>query len=480
MEEVLLKAIDTALSKGATYAEARYHEINEFGIIVRNGGVIGVGGGLSKGIAIRVLYKGVLAFAATTDLSTEGVLRAVDEALSRARALSYTPLGKTPVERLSPAKIGRARYSNVVKKPLDSMDIDEKLRLLKELHASAKEGVKECKLATTAIEYTEQVERKIVVNSDGGYVDSEITRVATQCNLVLAHPQKGTANRFFGLGASSGLEVLKEWDLHARFREEAQALDNVLSRGIEPPKEPVPVVIGSEVVGLIVHESCGHPMEADRVWGREAAQAGESFVKTRGVKLGDRIGNELATVIDDPTIPNSFGFYLYDDECVTARPRYIYLKGVLNEFLHNRWSASIFNTESNAAARAKDFSSEPIPRMSTTYLEPGNQKFEELLEGIKLGVFVKSYMEWNIDDERWSQRYVGLEAYLIRNGELSEPVRNPVLEFTTPQFYSLIEAKDRDLKFYAAFCGKGEPGQAIPVWMGGPNVRLKSLFVGWR
>lgn len=475
-----MKAVDLALSKGASYAEARYHEINEFGILVRNGMVIGIGGSSIKGIAVRVLYRGVLSFASTSDLSSDSVKRVVEEALARARTLSSSPLGKSPVDRMSNAKIGRAKYANVVKRPFDSMDIDEKIRLLKETHRVAEESVREGKLATSAVEYAEIVERKIVVTSDGGHVESELTRLGVNCNIVVANPQKGIANRFFGLGATAGMEALEEWNLPAQFEEEARALDNVLSRGIEPPKEPVPVVLGSEVVGLIVHESCGHPMEADRVWGREAAQAGESFVKTRGLGLGSRIGNEKATVIDDPTIPGSFGFYLYDDECVAARPRYIYLRGVLHEFLHSRWSASLFNVESNAAARARDFRSEPIPRMSTTYLEPGDYRFEELLEGIKLGVFIKNYMEWNIDDERWSQRYVGLEAYLIRNGELSEPVRNPVLEFTTPQFYSSIEAKDRNLKFYAALCGKGEPGQPIPVWMGGPNVRLSKMLVGWR
>jgi len=218
-------------------------------------------------------------------------------------------------------------------------------------------------------------------------------------------------------------------------------------------------------------------MEADRIWGREAAQAGESFVKPD--MLGRwRVGNEQATVVDDPTIPGSLGFYLYDDEGVPARPKYIYFRGVLWEPLHTRFTAYIFGGSSNASARSMDYASEPLPRMSNTYLAPGDHDFDELIEDIRFGLYVRSYMEWNIDDIRWGQRYVGLEAYIIRNGELAEPVRNPVLEFTAREFYSSIVAKERKVEMYAGICGKGEPPQGVLVWFGGPSVRLKKMRVG--
>ncbi len=475
LEDLLQRAIDKALELGASYAEARFHELTSLNIVIRNDQLFGISGGVSKGIAIRILYRGVLSFASTGDTTWEGISRAVELAISKAKALSSVSKHSV-VERLAPARIGRARYSVISKKPFDSVSIDQKISMLKSLHGIASQATRESKLSTISVTYLESVERKIVVNSDGGFVESEIPRASAMINIVLVHPQKGLAQRIIELGASGGFEVVENWSLESKVEEEVKAKDLVLSKGVEPPKDAVPVVLGSELVGLIVHESCGHPMEADRIWGREAAQAGESFVKK--LKVGDVIGNELATVIDDPTIPNSYGFYLYDDECVAARPRYLYLKGRINEMLHNRWSAAIYGVESNASARAMDFRSEPIPRMSTTYLEPGDHKFEELLEGIKLGVYIKDFMEWNIDDERWGQRYVGLEAYMIRNGELAEPVRNPVLEFTTKNFYSSIEAKGKELRFYAALCGKGEPAQTIPVWMGGPDVRLKKMVVG--
>ncbi len=472
--DLLEHAVDLARRLGASYAEARYHFNRSSEIVIRNDKVLGVGIETEEGIGIRVLYNGVLGFAATNNLTREGVAQAVEQAIARARALVSTI---REARGLAEARVGKARYEALAKKSFDIMSIDQKIGFLKSLWKRAYEPLKEAKLASFAVVYHESEEIKEIINSDGAHIISQIPRLAMYVNLVLAHPQKGTAQRFIELGASGGLELLEEWRPEDKLVEEVRAIENVLLHGVEPPKEPIEVVVGSEVVGLIVHESAGHPMEADRIWGREAAQAGESFVKPHMIGR-ERIGNEHATVIDDPTIPGSFGFYLYDDEGVPARARHIYLKGVLNEPLHNRWTAYIFGTKSNAAARAMNYASEPIPRMANTYLEPGDMSFEELIEDIELGVYIKSYMEWNIDDIRWGQRYVGLEAYMIRKGELAEPVRNPVLELTTKAFYSSIVAKGRELRFYPGMCGKGEPAQGVPVWFGGPDVRLSKIRLG--
>ncbi|MEM0027770.1 MAG: TldD/PmbA family protein [Ignisphaera sp.] len=473
MEDLLLYALQVAEEAGAKYAEARYHSVELQGMSSRNGALISAYSELSEGIAIRVLVDGVLGFASTNNLSRDSIREVVQKAVARAR--THRNAVKKPIE-LSEARLGRVKYSvNPVKKFSD-IDVEEKISLHKLFWDSASNSVKEAKVPVATLSYTEWVEKKVVVNSDGAYVESSIPRISIYYNIVAHHPQKGYIQRLETLGASGGLEWLEKWNVVGAAADEARKLEEILLTAVEPPKDSVPVVVGSEIVALIVHESCGHPSEADRILGREAAQAGRSFIKPS--MIGYRIGNENATVIDDPTIPGSYGYYLYDDEGVAARPRYLYKEGLINEFLHNRETAKIFGVESNAAARAMDYTSEPIVRMANTYLKPGDHRFEELLEDVKLGVYIKSYMEWNIDDERWSQRYVGLEAYLIEHGELTKLVRNPVLELTTKSFYSSIDAVGKELRFYAGTCGKGEPMQGVPVWFGGPDVRLKNIRLG--
>ncbi|MEM4344049.1 MAG: metallopeptidase TldD-related protein, partial [Candidatus Caldarchaeum sp.] len=147
---------------------------------------------------------------------------------------------------------------------------------------------------------------------------------------------------------------------------------------------------------------------------------------------------------------------------------------------HNRETAADLNTHSNGASRSSMYNREPIVRMANTYLKPGDHSLEELFELAGNGVYIKSYQEWNIDDRRWNQRYVGVVAYLIRNGRLAEMVRNPILDLTTKGLWSSVDAVGKDLGFYAGYCGKGDPMQGIPVWFGGPSVLLRNVRLGTR
>lgn len=472
-EDLVLYAVDYGRSLGAKYVEARYHKNSSFNILSRNGSLIGSGAGVLEGIGVRVVVDGALGFASTNSLDKESVKKAVEKAYTLAK--NHSKLMKKPIE-FADARLGRANYGVVEKTSFSSIALDEKIALHKNLWDSVTRSVKEAKVPVFFVSYNESIEEKIIANSDGAFVKSRVPRISIVYNVVVAHPQKGTIQRFHIYGASGGYEWIKEWDLDSTLSSEVSTFEKILLEAKEPPKEKIDVIVGSEVVGLIVHESCGHPSEADRILGREAAQAGKSFIKPG--MIGERIGNENATVIDDPTIPGSYGFYLYDDEGVPARPRYLYREGIIYEHLHNRWTAKIYGTESNAAARAGDYRSEPIIRMANTYFKPGDHSFEELIEDVKKGVYIKNYMEWNIDDMRWSQRYVGLEAYLIEKGEIKGFVRNPVLEITTKFFYSNIDAVGKELRFYAGTCGKGEPAQGVPVWFGGPDVRLKNVRLG--
>ena len=126
---------------------------------------------------------------------------------------------------------------------------------------------------------------------------------------------------------------------------------------------------------------------------------------------------------------------------------------------------------------ANNYDVEPMLRMSNTYVESGNSSEEEIIEETKKGIYMKSYMQWNIDDKRFHQRYTGSEAYLIENGKLTKPVFAPVMEVTTPTLWSSIDMIGKKVEMYAGNCGKGQPMQGIPVYFGGPMMRLKNITI---
>ena len=468
-EDLVRFAVDYALSRGAKYAEARLQRDATKSYIIRNGIPEAVGISEEVGIGIRVLVDGSLGFASTDKWNDKEAIKSViDDAIKIAKAHK---LGDETFTE-EPSYIAKVFIEPKINP--ENIDSSEKFNLLMELDKTIQTAHEKAKYPNRFMNIRETLMQKIFANSDGTLIVSATPRIAFFVFFVAA-ANGGFDTRFIERGEARGWEAIKDWKLEELLKEEAQSLARVLIEGKEPPEGVVDVVLGPEVSGLSAHEAVGHPYEADRILGREGAQAGESFVDPD--MLGMKVGNEVLTVIDDPTIPNSYGFYLYDDEGVKARPRFLIRNGVITEFLHNRETAVKFGVKSNAAARASAYDREPIVRMANTYILPGDMTFDELIEDIKLGVYIRTFGEWNIDDLRYNMRFVGKEAWLIENGELKHLVRNPILEITTPTFYKSIDAVDKNIEFYAATCGKGDPGQGVPVFVGGPNVRLRNIRV---
>lgn len=476
-EDLLKYALDYALSLGAGYAEARYQRDVSESVVLKNGVPEVSASSVSRGIAVRVLVGNSLGFASTSELNRAAVRKMVKDAVALARAASRVLARGV---RMGVGKLSRGKVEVKPRVRWDAVDTEAKTEYLKEADRAAVETCERIgvKLPSRLIEVGRWDLEKHVITSDGADVAHVVPRITLDYLLTFHHPQRGTIQRFENLGEARGWEAAERWNLSERMEREAENLSKVLLEGVEPPRDSVDVVVGPEIVGLVCHESAGHPGEADRVLGREAAQAGETYVKPE--MLGTRIGSEAVTVVDDPRLPGSFGYYLYDEEGVEARERVLIDRGTLRELLHNRETAAVFGVESNGASRASHYDREPIIRMANTYMRPGDHSVEELLEDIREGVYIKSYQEWNIDDRRWNQRYVGVEAYRVVGGELREPIRNPVLELTTRGFYSAIDAVGKDLTFSAGYCGKGDPMQGIPVWFGGPPVRLRNVRLSTR
>ncbi|MBS7624554.1 TldD/PmbA family protein [Candidatus Bathyarchaeota archaeon] len=475
MEDIAHYIIDSARNMGAEYAEARLQTDLRESIVMKNGVLEASVLEESRGVGIRILVDGSLGFASTNSMRRRDVERALKSAFKIARSASRLIKRKITMGK---GELGSGKVDIKPRINFGSVDLESRVNLLKEADEQAinASSMLNVKVPSRMIVLDTWVTEKLVMTSDGANVYSVTPRAALFTFITVFHPQKGPAQRYFNLGETGGWEVVERWNLPKIFYDETYALSKVLMEAVKTPEGEMDAVLGPEVVGIVSHESCGHPSEADRILGREAAQAGETFLKPDSIGL--RVGSNYVNVVDDPTIKGSFGFYLYDDEGVKARRRILIKEGVVNEFLHNRETASVFGVESNGSSRSVAYNREPIVRMANTFFLPGDYSEEEIFEDIKHGIYMKSFMEWNIDDRRFNQRYVGLEAYRIENGELREMIRNPILEITTIGLWSSVDAASKKPEFQAAYCGKGDPMQGIPVWTGGPHIRLRKVRIG--
>ena len=473
MEEYARLAVDRAVSLGAKYAEARVQRNLGHTYTLKNGIAEPVNLTRKLGVGIRIIVDGAMGFASTNSLEHADVTSAAESALRTAKASKRLIASPT---QLSPEKSWEDNWEAKMKVDVRSVPPEQKFELLFTIEKSLAPENVHVSLPSRILLFEEDWVEKYYVNSEGAKLHGFIPHVSLLFVLTANEPGKGTVQRIRQEAQSRGWEAVEDWKPKEIAADEAKTLGKLLREGVSPPKGEVDMVLGSEVTGIICHESCGHPQEADRILGREAAQAGESYIKPD--MIGQRIGTENVTIIDDPTLPNSYGFYLYDDEGVKAGPRTLIKEGVIAGFLHNRETAAELGVASNASSRSVAYNREPIIRMGNTYMKPGDHTREELIEDVKHGVYMKNFMEWNIDDRRYNQRYVGLEAYLIENGEITTPIRNPILEVTTPGLYGSVDAVGKEMEFAGATCGKGDPMQGAPVWTGGPPIRLRQIRLG--
>ncbi len=464
-------AVDYAIKLGAKYADARLETTSKNEFILKNGVSQMAGFDRVQGIGIRINSGGCFGFTSTNELEKEEVKEVVERAVkltsAACRISSSAAMSGEPVEN--------ADYEVCQKINLENLSPADKLNVLFEIEkaiASTKVDVPG-RFFSMSDFYTE----KYFVSSEGTKVLSKIPRVDFWHFITINNNGK-TSQRYWQYGDAGGFEKILDRNFPEILKNEVLKMDENMRHGIKPPKEKIDVVVAPQVTGIMVHESVGHPYEADRVMGREAAQAGETFIKQD--MLNTRMGSNAVNIFDDPTIEGSFGHYLYDDDGVKARKRHLIKNGIINEFLHNRSTAALMGTKSNGASRATGFDREAIVRMANTYVAEGDYTEEELIEGVKHGIFMKNFTEWNIDDKRLNAKYTGAECYLIVNGKITEPVIAPVIEISTPALWSAIDATSKNTEYHAGTCGKAEPMQAIPVWFGGPSMRIRNIRLGNR
>ncbi|HUH82796.1 MAG TPA: TldD/PmbA family protein [Nitrososphaerales archaeon] len=467
-------AISKARSVGATYAEARVMETWERQFALKNGEPQPSFFAQGYGVGIRVIANGALGFAATNDMKRQTVNEIAAKAVKLAKASSVVLKKPLVFDSSKPAK---KKWAAPEKKRIENADASWLREVLLDVDGRIADGKAGVKLPGRILFLEADLEERFYVNTDGARVEGRLPRVNFFGSLTAMEGGE-TAQRFIQQGETGGLEVVGRIKLADIVEEEAKVMGKVLRTATKPPTETVDVVLSPELSGIAAHESVGHPQEADRVLGREGAQAGESYLKADS--LGRKVGSPEANVSDDPTLLHSNGYVPVDDEGVVASKRRLIKEGVINEFLQNRATATEFGVKSNGASRSVSFNREPIIRMSNTFVEPGDYTTEELLKEVRHGVLFKTFTEWNIDDKRLNQRYVALEAYSIEQGELKGMVKFPVLEITTPRLWGSVKARSKHMEFEAATCGKGDPQQGAPVWTGGPETLLAGIKLGAR
>ncbi len=477
MQRIAELAVAAAESAGASYADARAVRQRQQRVVVKNGGVDSLSSSESAGVGVRVVCDGAWGFASTSGTDERSVADVAREAVEIARA-SARVTGK-PVE-LAPVEPAVDDVGHWARQDPFDVPVAEKIDLLMACDAAmAVQGV----VVRSGSVFSSR-EEKWFAGSEGARLRQE--RIVTGAGIEATAAGPGDTQRrsypssHGGQTGTRGWELVEELALEQHAREIAEEAVALLKA--DPcPQGKMDLILAEGQLALQVHESCGHPIELDRVLGTEASFAGRSFLTPD--KLGTfRYGSEAVSIVADATLPGALGSFGYDDEGVPAQRSEIVTAGIFRGYLTSRETAPALGLSSNGSMRADGWNRAPLVRMTNISLLPGTAgSLADLIRDTDDGLLLCSNLSWSIDDRRLNFQF-GCEAgYRIKGGELVGLVRNPSYQGITPEFWGSCDAVcgEQGWRVWGvANCGKGEPMQTMQVGHGVAPARFRQVTVG--
>ena len=478
MPELTDRALSTATTRGATYADVRIvHRVDE-SISVKSGRVEGVASGESEGFGVRVLVDGAWGFASSHRLEAAEVDRVAAEAVRIARASATALRNRVRLDE-RPAVHGTFE-TPVVEDPF-KVPLETKIGdlLAADEAASAVAGI-----AFTESMYAAQRDHTIFASTEGSQTEQTVTHVGSglETNAIADDEHQRRSYPDAGGGWQSGgyeyVRSLRLVDHAAELSEEAVAL---LSAP-QCPSGRMTIILDPSQLYLQVHESCGHPTELDRVFGTEASYAGTSFLTTDKLDSGFRYGSDLIDITADATAPGGLGTFGWDDEGVPAQAVPLIKEGILVGYLSSRETAPRIGRQSGGAMRADGWNRTPLIRMTNINLLPKpGMSLDEIVADTDDGLYLSSNRSWSIDDRRLNFQFATEVAYEIKGGRKGRLFKNPTYTGITYEFWRSCDAVG-DERSYVMLgtpnCGKGEPGQTGHVGHAVPGARFRNVQVG--
>ncbi len=487
---IALPLLDDAVLRlrksGAAYADVRHIEDEREHLSVRDQRVERMYRATSEGFGVRVVVDGAWGFAARRGHQPAALQAACAEALAVARAAAaLSRAGAGAGVRLADEEAQRGHYATPVLEDPFEVPVSEKLALLTSVtrELSVRGGAS---ARSASAHLSARRQRKSLATSDGTAVTQEL--VYTGCGLKLMVEGDGQVQHrsypmeLDGGVAAGGFEVVRRFDLLGavpRVADEALAL----LRAPPCPAGSTSVILDTPQLALQIHESCGHPTEADRAFGEEVSLAGASFLVPE--KLGRfRYGSSHVNLTADALTPGGLGTFGWDDEGVAARKTPLVARGQFVGYLTSRETAARLGLpRSGGCVRAEAWNRFPIVRMINVSLEPdpNGPSLEELVADTADGVLFGSNKSWSIDDLRLNFQFGCEIAWEIKRGKRTRVLRNPMYGGSTPRFWGGCDAVGRPDAFRMwgfVSCGKGDPMQLMAVGHGCPPARFAGVTVG--
>ena len=455
--EVCQRVLHKAVSTGADYAEIFAENTLNHSINMIAGKVDSIKDAVVAGAAVRV-YKGLRSVMATTvDTSESGLIRCAEaaaEALGQGSAQIDIVLKERLFGDIHPIRIAPASVTN-----------KEKVALLKEGYfAAANYSDQIVQTSGTLLDVDHNI---LIATSEGLYTQDRQIRTRMMIDAV-AEVNGETQTGACRPGARMGLELFEtirpaDVGIHAAKQAVTMAGAGYCPAGV------MPVAIDNGFGGVIFHEACGHSLEASSVAYNSSQFCG---------KLGQQIANVKVTAIDDGTIPNAWGSINIDDEGTPARKNVLIENGVLKSYMIDKMGGRRMGMESTGNARRQSYAYTTTSRMTNTYIAPGEDSNEDIIGSIEYGLYAKEMGGGSVNPVTGEFNFAVNEGYIIRNGDICEPVRGASLVGKGSEIIQDIDMVGKDMQMGQGMCGSSSG--SVPTNVGQPMIRVSKITVGGR
>jgi TldD protein len=446
------RALARALANGGRFAEVFAERRGGQSLAIDEQRIEQVQSGAEEGAGVRVVEGNTSYFAHVDGLDPADLERAADEA---AAALKGSRTEPRPLQ-------ARATTPLPIERRPEEVPAERKAALLRELDGRARARGAEVTQFTAS--YAEARREVALANSDGLFTGDDRTRVRIGAQAV-ARRGEAVETGAETLGGHRGFELLE--DDPGQIAELAAAKALTLLDAVPAPSGSMPVVVGGGFGGVLFHEMTGHGLEADHIEKNASVYTG---------KIGERVAEQLLNAYDDGLLPGEWGSDAIDDEGQPTQKTQVIEDGRLISYLYDRLTAERAGVTSTGNGRRESFRHLPIPRMTNTYIAPGDATPEGMIAEVEQGFYAVSFGGGQVDPATGDFVFGVSEGYLIEGGQVTRPCRGATLIGNCLDALAAIDAVGSDFFMKSGICGKG--GQKAPVGTGQGHVRLRALTVG--
>lgn len=440
------------MSLGADFVDIFVERTHSENMVFRNSRAEDIQSGALFGIGIRLIYGQQALYGYTNSTDRDELLR-----ITKLLASRINKEGKSVsinFENLNYPKIPTISDQEV--------DAKYKLAYLKKTDEALRTDSKVAQVALNFIKKKQLIE---VYNSDGVYATEERPYIRLFHHLVMKDGNLQT-EAFHGPGAIGGWEFMEKLNREEIVDTLLRQANTTLYAGACPAGK-MPVVIDNGFGGVIFHEACGHLLETTSV---------EKKASVFWDKMGEQIAHSALSAVDDGTIAGAWGSLSIDDEGMPTRKTQLIQNGVLKNFIADRLGEIKTGHKRTGSARRQSYKYAPASRMRNTFIEPGPYELAELIGSVPNGLYAKKMGGGSVNPATGQFNFAVQEAYLIKDGKITTPVRGATLIGTGPDIMAKISMVGKDLELMAGMCGS--VSGSIPTTVGQPPVKVDEILVG--